>query len=78
MDFVSTSQELIFSADIRTVCTTISIVNDQTPELNETFQVQLTSTNISRAVLGQSSTTITITDTDSMFQCLWIVTCSVH
>ena len=68
VDFNSVSDELIFSATLTTVCEIISIINDQIPEPQETFQVQLTSTTITRAVIGEvASTTITITDTDRTF-----------
>ena len=67
VDFDSVSDEFIFTATLTTVCEIISIINDPIPEPQETFQVQLTSTTITRAVIGQAaSTTITITDTDRM------------
>ena len=66
MDFTSTSQDLVFSANLVTVCATIPIVDDQIPEPVETFQVQLISTSLSRALLGQSLATVIITDIDSM------------
>ena len=66
VDFTSTSQDLVFSANLVTVCATIPIVDDQIPEPVETFQVQLISTSLSRALLGQSLATVIITDNDSM------------
>ena len=75
VDFDSVSDEFIFTANLMTVCEIITIINDPIPELQETFQVQLISTTITRAVIGEpASTTIIITDTDRMF----LSVCDVH
>ena len=68
MDFNATSDELIFSSGLMSVCANISIIDDQIPETAETFRVQLVSTNISRAIIAEPAATIIITDTDSMLQ----------
>ena len=71
-DFISTSGELTFSSDQMEVCCNIEIVNDEIPEPEETFQVRLTSSSILRAVIEDSDTTITITDTDRMYYLMFI------
>ena len=75
VDFTSVSDEFVFTANLMTVCEIITIINDPIPEPQETFQVQLISTTITRAVIGgAASTTITITDTDRMF----LSVCDIH
>ena len=66
MDFVSVSSDLTFTAGLAPQCTAIMTLDDHIPEHEETFTVQLTSTNISLAVIAQSEATVTITDTDRM------------
>ena len=67
MDFISVSSDLVFGADLRPQCVTVTIVDDQIPEPEETFTLQLTSSSLLRAVIVQPITIITITDADSMF-----------
>ena len=66
MDFSSVSNDFTFAAGLVPECVNITIIDDQIPEPEETFTVQLTSSNIPRAVILQPETTVTITDADSM------------
>ena len=65
------SSEFIFTADLEPQCVTVMVLDDEIPEREEMFQLQLTSSNIQRAVIVQPITTITITDSDRMLCFLW-------
>ena len=63
-DFVLLSSDIAFTAGLAPQCVTITIIDDQVPEPVETFQLQLTSSSIPRALITQPDTTITIIDSD--------------
>ena len=73
VDFVPMSSAFMFSAGLAPECVVIMIIDDLTPEPEEMFQLQLTSSSIPRAVITDPDTIITIADSDRKFiaECVW-------